>query len=77
MSAWKRNVLCSAIPSLSDLRGARSVRVCEECQRTSSPKGRLLTMKVWLDKKLVAGEAPKDFERLYGEFYLRKGFVWR
>lgn len=25
---------------------------------------------IWLDKKLVAGEALKDFEPLYGEFYL-------
>lgn len=25
---------------------------------------------IWLDKKLVAGEAVKDVEPLYGEFYL-------
>jgi sulfite reductase (NADPH) hemoprotein beta-component len=25
---------------------------------------------IWLDKKLVAGEALKDFEPLYGAFYL-------
>jgi sulfite reductase (NADPH) hemoprotein beta-component len=25
---------------------------------------------IWLDKKLVAGEAVKDFEPIYGEFYL-------
>jgi sulfite reductase (NADPH) hemoprotein beta-component len=25
---------------------------------------------IWLDKKQVAGEALKDFEPLYGEFYL-------
>lgn len=25
---------------------------------------------IWLDKKLVAGDALKDFEPLYGEFYL-------
>ena len=25
---------------------------------------------IWLDKKLVAGEALRDFEPLYGEFYL-------
>lgn len=25
---------------------------------------------IWLDKKLVAGESLKDFEPLYGEFYL-------
>ena len=25
---------------------------------------------IWLDKVLVAGEALKDFEPLYGEFYL-------
>ncbi len=25
---------------------------------------------IWLDKKLVAGEALKDFEPLYGDFYL-------
>ena len=25
---------------------------------------------IWLDKKLVAGDALKDVEPLYGEFYL-------
>ena len=25
---------------------------------------------IWLDKKLIAGEALKDFEPMYGEFYL-------
>ena len=25
---------------------------------------------IWLDKKLVAGDALKDFEPLYGDFYL-------
>ncbi|KAN0137158.1 hypothetical protein V8E53_005155 [Lactarius tabidus] len=30
---------------------------------------------IWLDKKLVAGEALKDFEPLYGEFYLPRKFA--
>jgi sulfite reductase (NADPH) hemoprotein beta-component len=31
---------------------------------------------IWLDKKLVAGDALKDVEPYYGEFYLpRKVFV--
>jgi hypothetical protein len=25
---------------------------------------------IWLDKKMVAGDALKDFEPLYGDFYL-------
>lgn len=25
---------------------------------------------IWLDKKMVAGDAVKDFEPLYGEYYL-------
>ncbi|KAI0305922.1 sulfite reductase subunit beta [Multifurca ochricompacta] len=29
---------------------------------------------IWLDKKLVGGEALKDFEPLYGEFYLPRKF---
>ncbi|KAG2129062.1 uncharacterized protein EDB93DRAFT_1243476 [Suillus bovinus] len=29
---------------------------------------------IWLDKKMVAGEAVKDFEPLYGEFYLPRKF---
>ncbi|KAI9464591.1 sulfite reductase subunit beta [Lactarius psammicola] len=29
---------------------------------------------IWLDKKLVAGEALRDFEPLYGEFYLPRKF---
>lgn len=29
---------------------------------------------IWLDKKMVAGDALKDFEPLYGEFYLPRKF---
>ncbi|KAF8479748.1 sulfite reductase subunit beta [Russula ochroleuca] len=67
-----RNVLCSAIPSLSELHAqvyAFAKRVSEHLlPRTSAYH------EIWLDKKLVAGEALKDFEPLYGEFYLPRKF---
>ena len=63
-----RNVLCSSIPSLSNLHAqvyAFAKGVSEHLlPRTSAYH------EIWLDKKLVAGEALKDFEPLYGEFYL-------
>ncbi|EMD30277.1 hypothetical protein CERSUDRAFT_146049, partial [Gelatoporia subvermispora B] len=63
-----RNVIVSAIPSLSKLHA----QVYEFAKRVSE---RLLPRttayhEIWLDKKLVAGDALKDVEPLYGEFYL-------
>ncbi|EMD31710.1 hypothetical protein CERSUDRAFT_100176 [Gelatoporia subvermispora B] len=67
-----RNVIVSAIPSLSKLHA----QVYEFAKRVSE---RLLPRttayhEIWLDKKLVAGDALKDVEPLYGEFYLPRKF---
>lgn len=63
-----RNVLVSAIPTLSKLHAevyAFSVELSEHLlPRTTAYH------EIWLDKKMVAGEALKDVEPLYGEFYL-------
>ncbi|KAI9511564.1 sulfite reductase subunit beta [Russula earlei] len=67
-----RNVICSAIPSLSELHAqvyAFAKRVSEHLlPRTTAYH------EIWLDKKLVGGDALKDFEPLYGEFYLPRKF---
>ena len=62
------NVICSAIPSLSKLHH----RIYEFSKLVSNHLLPRTTAyhEIWLDKKLVAGEAVKDFEPLYGEFYL-------
>ncbi|TFY51258.1 hypothetical protein EVJ58_g10664, partial [Rhodofomes roseus] len=67
-----RNVLVSAIPSLSKLHHQAfefAKRVSEHLlPRTTAYH------EIWLDKKLVAGDALKDAEPLYGEFYLPRKF---
>ena len=63
-----RNVLCSSIPTLSSLHAqvyAFAKGVSEHLLPNTTAYH-----EIWLDKKLVAGEALKDFEPLYGEFYL-------
>ncbi|EMD33018.1 hypothetical protein CERSUDRAFT_77058 [Gelatoporia subvermispora B] len=67
-----RNVIVSAIPSLSKLHAQAD----EFAKRVSE---RLLPRttayhEIWLDKKLVAGDALKDVEPLYGVFYLPRKF---
>jgi sulfite reductase (NADPH) hemoprotein beta-component len=63
-----RNVIVSSIPTMSKLHSqvydyAKSVSE-HLLPRTTAYH------EIWLDKKMVAGEAVKDFEPLYGEFYL-------
>ncbi|KAF7973656.1 hypothetical protein HWV62_14746 [Athelia sp. TMB] len=67
-----RNVICSAIPTLSKLHE----QVYEFSKAVSEHLLPRTTAyhEIWLDKKLVAGEAVKDFEPLYGEFYLPRKF---
>ncbi|KAI6112729.1 hypothetical protein F5141DRAFT_1026049 [Pisolithus sp. B1] len=67
-----RNVICSAIPSKSKLHA----RVYEFSKLVSDHLLPRTTAyhEIWLDNKLVAGEAVKDFEPLYGEFYLPRKF---
>ncbi|KAK0501239.1 hypothetical protein EDD18DRAFT_1141879 [Armillaria luteobubalina] len=67
-----RNVICSSIPTMSKLHSqvfAFSKAVSEHLiPRTTAYH------EIWLDKKMVAGDAVKDFEPLYGEFYLPRKF---
>ena len=61
-------MLVSAIPTLSKLHE----KVYAFAKATSEhllPRTSAYH-EIWLDKKLVAGEALKDVEPLYGEFYL-------
>jgi hypothetical protein len=68
MTCPRRNVLCSAIPSLSELH-AQVYAFAKSVSEHLLPRTTAYH-EIWLDKKLVAGEALKDFEPLYGEFYL-------
>lgn len=69
-----RNVISSTIPSLSKLH-TQVYQFCKEVSEHLLPRTTAYH-EIWLDKKLVAGEAIKDFEPYYGEFYLpRKVFV--
>ncbi|KAF5373316.1 hypothetical protein D9615_007425 [Tricholomella constricta] len=67
-----RNVVCSSIPTLS--------RLHKEVYQFSRDVSEHLIPRttayheIWLDKKMVAGEALKDHEPLYGEFYLPRKF---
>lgn len=63
-----RNVICSAIPTLSRLH-AQVYNFAKLVSAHLLPRTTAYH-EIWLDKKLVAGEAVKDFEPLYGEFYL-------
>ena len=63
-----RNVLCSVVPSLSSLH-AQVYAFAKGISDHLLPSTTAYH-EIWLDKKLVAGEALKDFEPLYGQSYL-------
>ncbi|KDQ61587.1 hypothetical protein JAAARDRAFT_171885 [Jaapia argillacea MUCL 33604] len=67
-----RNVLCSAIPSLSKLH-AQVYQFAKDVSARLLPRTTAYH-EIWLDKKMVAGDALKDVEPLYGEFYLPRKF---
>ncbi|KAH9479673.1 Sulfite reductase [NADPH] subunit beta [Psilocybe cubensis] len=67
-----RNVICSSIPTMSKLH-AQVYEFSKEVSEHLIPRTTAYH-EIWLDKKLVAGEALKDFEPLYGEFYLPRKF---
>ncbi|KAI0272690.1 sulfite reductase subunit beta [Gloeopeniophorella convolvens] len=67
-----RNVLCSAIPTLSTLH-AQVYAFAKAVSEHLLPRTTAYH-EIWLDKKLVAGEAIKDHEPLYGEFYLPRKY---
>ncbi|KAL0060869.1 Sulfite reductase [NADPH] subunit beta [Marasmius tenuissimus] len=63
-----RNVICSSIPSLSTLH-EQVYQFCVEVSNHLIPRTSAYH-EIWLDKKMVAGEALKNVEPIYGEFYL-------
>ncbi|KAF9258888.1 sulphite reductase hemo protein, beta subunit [Marasmius fiardii PR-910] len=67
-----RNVICSTIPSKSGLHA----QIHQFCVTTSNYLIPRTTAyhEIWLDKKMVAGDALKDVEPVYGEFYLPRKF---
>ncbi|KAI0788791.1 sulfite reductase subunit beta [Abortiporus biennis] len=67
-----RNVIVSAIPSLSNLH-AQAYDFAKRVSAHLLPRTTAYH-EIWLDKKLVAGEALQDVEPLYGEFYLPRKF---
>ncbi|KAG5637790.1 hypothetical protein H0H81_003182 [Sphagnurus paluster] len=67
-----RNVVCSSIPTLSKLH-AEVYQFSKDVSEHLIPRTTAYH-EIWLDKKLVAGEALKDTEPLYGEFYLPRKF---
>ncbi|KAK2465640.1 hypothetical protein APHAL10511_002184 [Amanita phalloides] len=67
-----RNVLCSSVPTMSRLH-AQVYEFAKEVSNHLIPRTTAYH-EIWLDKKLVAGEAVQDFEPMYGEFYLPRKF---
>ncbi|KAJ8094681.1 Sulfite reductase [NADPH] subunit beta [Marasmius tenuissimus] len=67
-----RNVICSSIPSLSTLH-EQVYQFCVEVSNHLIPRTSAYH-EIWLDKKMVAGEALKNVEPIYGEFYLPRKF---
>lgn len=62
------NVLCSCMPTRSKMH-AQVYQFAKNVSEHLLPRTSAYH-EIWLDKKLVAGEALQDFEPLYGEFYL-------
>lgn len=68
-----RNVIATTIPTLSKLH-----RQTFEFAKTASEHLLPRTSayhEIWLDKKMVAGDAVKDFEPLYGDMYLPRKVI--
>ncbi|KAH9940933.1 sulfite reductase subunit beta [Epithele typhae] len=67
-----RNVIVSTVPSLSKLHH-QAYDFAKKASEHLLPRTSAYH-EIWLDKKLVAGDALKDVEPLYGEFYLPRKF---
>ncbi|KAG6813848.1 hypothetical protein H0H92_006792 [Tricholoma furcatifolium] len=67
-----RNVCCSSIPTLSKLH-SQVYQFSKDVSEHLIPRTTAYH-EIWLDKKLVAGEALQDHEPMYGEFYLPRKF---
>ncbi|PSR90592.1 hypothetical protein PHLCEN_2v4885 [Hermanssonia centrifuga] len=67
-----RNVITTSIPTLSKLH-QQTYEFAKGVSEHLIPRTTAYH-EIWLDKKLVAGDAIKDVEPLYGEFYLPRKF---
>ncbi|KAM0756127.1 sulphite reductase hemo protein, beta subunit [Meredithblackwellia eburnea MCA 4105] len=67
-----RTVMCSANPSLGALH-AKVFKFADDLSEQLKPQTSAYA-EIWLDKKQIAGDAVKDFEPLYGEYYLPRKF---
>jgi hypothetical protein len=68
LTARASNVLVSVIPNMSKLH-AQVYAHAAEIGKYLLPRTTAYH-EIWLDKKMVVGEALKDVEPMYGEFYL-------
>ncbi|KAF8507638.1 hypothetical protein BU17DRAFT_78073 [Hysterangium stoloniferum] len=67
-----RNILCPSMPPLKHLH-AEMYAFAHQLSERLLPRTTAYH-EIWLDKKLVAGDAVKDFEPIYGEAYLPRKF---
>lgn len=67
-----RNVMCSCNPSLGPLH-AEIAEFAKNVSEHLMPRTNAYA-EIWLDKKMVAGDAVKDVEPLYGPYYLPRKF---
>lgn len=67
-----RNVMCSCNPSLGPIH-AQIAEIAKNISEHLMPRTNAYA-EIWLDKKLVAGDAVKDVEPLYGKYYLPRKF---
>ncbi|BGP01069.1 Sulfite reductase [NADPH] subunit beta [Rhodotorula toruloides] len=67
-----RTVMCSANPSLGKLH-QQVFHFAKELSDGLKPQTSAYA-EIWLDEKQIAGEAVKDVEPLYGEYYLPRKF---
>lgn len=68
-----RNVLVSSLPSLSHLH-EEAYHFGKKLSEKLLPKTTAYH-EIWLDKKMVAGNAVKDIEPMYGPYYLPRKVI--
>ncbi|KAJ3720900.1 sulfite reductase subunit beta [Lentinula raphanica] len=66
------NIVCSSIPTMSDIY-AQVHSFCTKISDRLMPRTTAYH-EIWLDQKMVAGHAVKDFEPVYSEWYLPRKF---
>ncbi|KAJ3731719.1 sulfite reductase subunit beta [Lentinula guzmanii] len=66
------NIVCSSIPTMSEIH-AQVHSFCMDISERLMPRTTAYH-EIWLDQKMVAGHAVKDFEPIYSEWYLPRKF---